>query len=181
MAERPLKKFAKDGSFRPSRVPPPPVRVVLDNIRSAFNAGSIIRTCEAAGVEHLYLCGITAAPPNPKVLKTALGAEQSLSWSHHLDVLEVVSSLHDEGFQIVSVEQTSAGKSYTEVDYAAQKVAFVFGHEVMGVAQSVLDRSDLTVEIPMYGRKNSLNVATAAGVVLFESLRQRILRLRARN
>lgn len=144
--------------------PPPgsaPV-VVLDNIRSAFNVGSIFRTCDAAGVSHLYLGGICPYPPNPKLLKTSLSAEQSVAWTHTLSTIESVEKLREKGISIVSVELTDQSVSYLETRYP-ENMAFVFGHEVAGVAVPILNLSDLVVEIPMQGRKNSLNVGTSVG------------------
>jgi 23S rRNA (guanosine2251-2'-O)-methyltransferase len=146
--------------------------VVLDNIRSAFNVGAIFRTCEAAGVAHLYLCGISAHPPNPRVLKTALGAAELVPWTHELSTVALVDRLRAQGRTIVAVELTQRSSPYTSVAYPRQAV-FVFGHEVAGVALPVLDRADHVVQIPMRGRKNSLNVATSVGIVLFEWVRQR--------
>ncbi len=148
--------------------------VVLDNIRSALNVGSIFRTCDAAAVRHLYLAGITALPPNPQLLKTALGAQEAVPWSHRLSTTELVDELRARGFFIVAVELTDRSVPYTQVSYPAD-TALVFGHEVAGVAVPVLERSDQVVEIPMFGRKNSLNVATSVGVVLFEILRRRFM------
>ncbi len=147
--------------------------MLLDNIRSAFNVGSIFRTCEAAGASHLYLCGISAAPPNPQLLKTSLGAERTVPWSHHTDPLEAVARLQAAGVSIFAVELTERSVPYTAIAYPAQ-LAFVFGHEVAGVARPLLERADQVVEIPMLGRKNSLNVATSVGVILFELVRQRL-------
>jgi tRNA G18 (ribose-2'-O)-methylase SpoU len=149
--------------------------VILDNIRSAFNVGSIFRTCEAAGARKLYLCGISAHPPNPRVLKTSLGTEETLPWEHVLATIDVIGSLRRRGVRIVAVELTDHSVPYTAIDYPAE-TALVFGHEVAGVAVPILEASDAIIEIPMQGRKNSLNVATSVGVVLFEILRQRLSR-----
>ena len=148
--------------------------VVLDNIRSALNVGSIFRTCDAAGVRHLHLAGITALPPNPQLLKTALGAEAAVPWSHHLSTVAVVTGLRAGGFRILAVELTDRSVSYTRADYPVD-TALIFGHEVAGVAVPVLELADQVIEIPMFGRKNSLNVATSVGVVLFEILRRRLM------
>ncbi|MFH1145021.1 MAG: TrmH family RNA methyltransferase [Candidatus Eisenbacteria bacterium] len=150
-------------------------RVVLDNIRSAFNVGSIIRTCDAAGVAHLYLCGISATPRNPRVIKTSLGAERTLSWSHHISTAETLDRLREEGVTLVAVERTRGAIPYTAPDYPSG-AAFIFGHEVAGIALPVLERADLVVEIPMLGHKSSLNVATSVGVMLFEIVRRRLPR-----
>jgi len=150
-------------------------RVILDNVRSAFNVGAIFRTCEAAGVAHLYLCGISAAPPNPRVLKTSLGAERWVPWSHHVSAVPVLRELRAGGVMLIAVELTSGSSSYTAITYPPE-VAFLFGHEVAGIAKPLLGAVDAVVEIPMLGRKNSLNVATSAGIVLFEAVRQRLQR-----
>ena len=156
--------------------PRPPGRgphVVLDNIRSAFNVGSVFRTCDAAGVEHLHLCGISACPPNPKLLKTSLGAERTVPWSHCIDARERLAQLREAGLALYAVERTDASVPYTEVDYP-EHCALIFGHEVAGVAAPLLEMADRVIEIPMLGRKNSLNVATSVGVVLFELVRRRL-------
>lgn len=159
--------------FDRAAAPPPRgdarLRVVLDNIRSAFNVGSIFRTAEAAGVEHLHLCGISATPENPKVRKTALGAERMVPWSHDLSTLAVLEALRAEGWTRVAVELTDRSVPYNEYRYP-RRCALVFGHEVAGVPLPVLDACDAVIEIPMAGRKNSLNVATSAGIVLFGAL-----------
>lgn len=147
--------------------------VVLDNIRSAFNVGAIFRTCDAANVRQLYLTGITAHPPNPKLLKAALGAEEMVPWTHALSALEVVRSLQGAGTHVVSVELTDRSRSFHEIAYPPD-VAFVFGHEVAGVAVPILEQSDRVVQIPMLGCKNSLNVGTSVGIVLFELVRRRL-------
>lgn len=146
--------------------------VLLDNIRSAWNVGSIFRTCEGAGVRHLYLCGISAYPPNPRVLKTALGAEATLPWSHHPNALALIEEIRARGSAIFAVELTDRGRPYTDVE-VPEDVTLVFGHETEGVAIPILAVADQVIEIPMAGRKNSLNVAVSAGVVLFELRRRR--------
>jgi tRNA G18 (ribose-2'-O)-methylase SpoU len=156
--------------------PPAPVgrvRVVLDNIRSAYNVGSILRTSEAAGVEHLHLCGISATPGNPKVAKTALGAERMVSWSHHIATADVLDELRAQGWTLIAVELTDRGALHCVFDYP-DMCALIFGHEVAGVPPALLTRCDAVIEIPMLGRKNSLNVATSAGIVLFEIVRRRL-------
>src|SRR5690349_1214173 len=105
--------------------------VVLDNIRSTFNVGSILRTSDGAGVEKLYLCGITPTPDHPKIKKTALGAEDYVKWEHHKNILEVINKLREEGFTIVSVEQSKKAVNYKKYNYP-EKVAFVFGNEISG-------------------------------------------------
>lgn len=148
-----------------------PVYVVLDNIRSALNVGAIFRTCDATLVKKLYLCGITAYPPHNKIPKTAIGATDVVPWEYHKSTKDVIEKLKEEGVQIVSVELTANSKNYTEHKYE-QPTAIIFGHEIHGVSEEILKMSDATVEIPMLGRANSLNVATTTGIVLYEILRQ---------
>jgi tRNA G18 (ribose-2'-O)-methylase SpoU len=148
-----------------------PMRVVLDNLRSAFNVGSIIRTSDAARVMHVHLCGITARPPHVQLARTALGASRFVPWSHHSDTLDVVRALKSEGVAITALETTASAASYLEADYRLP-MALVLGHEVRGVDPLVLAECDHVVTIPMWGVKNSLNVATAFGIVTFEVRRR---------
>lgn len=142
--------------------------VVLDNIRSAHNVGSAFRTCDCFGMDKLWLCGICAVPPSAEIHKTGLGAEDSVPWEHCGSTLEVIGKLREEGYTIVSVEQTvnsvSLGEFIPEKD---AKYAFVFGNEVDGVSQQAVDMSDFSVEIPQSGTKHSLNVSVCIGVVLW--------------
>jgi 23S rRNA (guanosine2251-2'-O)-methyltransferase len=169
-----------DGGAPPPRLRGQGCQVVLDNIRSAFNVGSIFRTCDAAGVAHLHLCGISATPRNPRVVKTSLGAERTVPWSHHISTAEVLGRLRGSGVALVAVELTARSVPYTELEYP-ESVAFIFGHEVAGIAIPILEQSDHVIEIPMLGHKNSLNVATSVGVILFEAVRRRLLRADREN
>lgn len=162
-----------DGEGEAPRLPGRGPHVVLDNIRSAFNVGSVFRTCDAAGVAHLHLCGISAAPPNPKLLKTSLGAERTVAWSHCIDARERLAELREAGLTLFAVERAEGSLPYTDVEYP-ERCALIFGHEVAGVAAPLLAMADRVIEIPMLGRKNSLNVATSVGVVLFEIVRRRL-------
>jgi tRNA G18 (ribose-2'-O)-methylase SpoU len=148
-----------------------PVHVVLDNIRSAFNVGSIFRTADAGAVEHLHLCGMTAFPPNLKLAKTALGAMDYVPWTHRWHTIEALDWLDAEGVPCVAVETTDNAIAHTALEWP-NPVAVVFGNEVTGVSPDVLARCVKTVQIPMGGHKNTINVATAFGIVLFEILRQ---------
>lgn len=152
--------------------PKMPVVVVMDNVRSAQNVGSLFRTADAFGVEHIALCGITSTPPNREIHKTALGAELSVAWSYHPTTLECVEKLRSEGYRIIAVEQvegaTMLGSMTPE---RGVKYALVFGNEVEGVDQSVVDVVDGAIEIPQVGTKHSLNVSVSAGVVLWEMFR----------
>jgi tRNA G18 (ribose-2'-O)-methylase SpoU len=148
-----------------------PLRLVLDNLRSAFNVGSIFRTCEGAGVEWLHLCGITPYPPHPRLDKTARGATALVPWSHHIDTLEAIQTLKGSGYALAALELTDRSVDYRSLPYP-QPIVLILGHEVAGVTRPVLEQADWIVEVPLRGRKNSLNVATACGIVLFEILRQ---------
>lgn len=143
------------------------VVVILDNVRSAFNVGSIFRTCDGAGVKKLYLCGITPDGEHKKIKKTALGAEGYLDWEHVKDSLQLTTALKNEGFKVVSVEQTEQSEDYKNFSYP-QKVAFIFGNEITGVDPKLIDMSDHVVDIEMNGKKNSLNVATTVGIILYK-------------
>ncbi|MCA9730309.1 MAG: RNA methyltransferase [Candidatus Eisenbacteria bacterium] len=155
----------------PVRVDPFPLAAVLDNIRSAFNVGSIFRTSEAARIEHLHLCGITPYPPNEKLDHTALGTVHRVPWTHHLETRAALRALRRTGHTIWALELTESSRSLYAVQ-APAPLALVFGHETAGIDRAVLDECDAVVQIPMSGRKNSLNVATAYGIALFEILRQ---------
>jgi tRNA G18 (ribose-2'-O)-methylase SpoU len=148
-----------------------PVSILLDNVRSMYNVGSFFRTADAAAVEKLYLCGITACPPKSGISKTALGAEERVHWEHAWDPLAFTEKLIASGIQLAAVET-----SVHSVDLFDWKprfpVCLVFGHEVDGVRPEVLERCDTHVRIPMLGVKHSLNVATAGGVVIYELLRK---------
>jgi 23S rRNA (guanosine2251-2'-O)-methyltransferase len=151
-----------------------PVALVLDNLRSALNVGSIFRTAETAGIQEVVTAGITAHPPNPKLKKTALSAVELVSSRHFEDTLLAIQTLKDEGYSIITMETTSISKQYHLVDYSQfTKMALILGNEITGVDPRVIEKADLVIEIPTYGIKNSLNVGSAASIVLFEILRQR--------
>jgi tRNA G18 (ribose-2'-O)-methylase SpoU len=144
-----------------------PYIVVLDNVRSALNVGAIFRTCDGAGASKLYLCGITPYPPHNKIPKTALGAIDYVEWERAGSTAEVIAKLKDEGYKCVGVEQTANSKLFNEVEYSG-KIALVFGHEITGVSTEILNMCEEKVIVPMYGRKESLNVATTVGIVCYE-------------
>ena len=152
-------------------IPRLPVRVLLDNVRSLYNVGSFFRTADAAGVECLHLCGITGHPPKKALSKTALGSEERVRWTHCWNAAEELGSISGLGYEIAAIE-TSA-RSVDLFDWTPNfPVCVVFGHEVDGITPTLLERCDIRVRIPMLGAKHSLNVATAAGVVLYELLRK---------
>ena len=146
--------------------------VILDNIRSAHNVGSAFRTCDSFKADKLWLCGICATPPSAEIRKTALGAEESVPWEYSGSTLDVVNKLKSEGYTVVSVEQTvnsvSLEKFNPSTSSGDSKYAFIFGNEVDGVSQEVVDASDFSLEIPQFGTKHSLNVSVAIGVVLWQ-------------
>lgn len=145
-----------------------PFIIVLDNIRSLNNVGSIFRTADAFIVEALYLCGITATPPHREIQKSALGATESVVWKYFDNTSDAVKSLRGSGFTIVSVEQAEGSVSLEDfTPEEGKKYALVFGHEVRGVSEEVVRMSDACVEIPQYGTKHSFNVAVSAGIVLW--------------
>ena len=146
-----------------------PVVVVLDNVRSAQNVGSFFRTGDAFAIEHIALCGITATPPNREIHKTALGAEESIGWSYHPTTAECISKLRDEGYRILAIEQVEGAVRLDRFQAEeGTKYASVFGNEVLGVEQSVVDMCDGAIEIPQVGTKHSLNVSVSGGVVLWD-------------
>ena len=147
---------------------PSGVEVVLDNIRSAHNVGSIFRSADAFRVDKIWLCGITPLPPSAEIHKTALGAEDSVRWEHCEDTVSLIHSLQGQGFTVVAVEQTEHSQSLRDFkcDFG-KKYAFVFGNEVDGVSQKAVDACDFSLEIPQFGTKHSLNVSVCAGVVLW--------------
>lgn len=147
---------------------PSGVEVILDNIRSAHNVGSIFRSSDAFRIDRVWLCGITPLPPTAEIHKTALGAEDSVRWEHRDDTVALVKELQAKGYTVVSIEQTEHSASLRDFhcDFG-KKYAFVFGNEVDGVSQEVVDQSDASIEIPQYGTKHSLNVSVCAGVVLW--------------
>lgn len=146
-----------------------PVTVVLDNVRSQHNIGSAFRTSDAFLVEKVVLCGICAVPPTPEIHKSALGAEFSVEWEYRDDAVMAVTELRDAGYTIVGVEQTENSTSLEDLKVEeGKRYALVFGNEVKGVNQQVIDMCDECLEIPQWGTKHSLNVSVSAGVVLWE-------------
>ncbi len=146
-----------------------PVVLVLDHLRSLNNVGSLFRTADAFRVEKLYLCGITATPPHREIHKTALGATESVSWEYHEDTLSLIRGLRQGGYRIVSLEQAHGAVSLERYAFRPdQKYALVFGNEIKGVSQEVVDQSDDCIEIPQFGTKHSFNVVVSAGIVLWD-------------
>ncbi len=154
-----------------------PVCIVLDNIRSGLNVGAIFRTCDAFSVEAIYLCGITVHPPHAEILKTALGATESVVWKHFPDTLSALDELSNGGYALIPVEQTDHAVTLDQINLQELfPLALIFGNEMRGVDAEVLKRCQKSLEIPQEGIKHSLNVATSAGIVLWECYRQNLRR-----
>ena len=146
-----------------------PIIVVLDDIRSLHNIGSFFRTCDAFLIEKIYLCGITATPPNKEIHKTALGATETVAWEYEKDVMQVVDRLKKENVKILSVEQVEGSIMLNNFTVESNvKYALFFGNEVKGVNQQVIDISDAVIEIPQLGTKHSLNVSVSGGIVIWD-------------
>jgi tRNA G18 (ribose-2'-O)-methylase SpoU len=162
-SELPPEEFAK--------LPRRPIHIVLDNMRSAFNVGSIFRLADAARAAEVIPCGYTAYPPHHKLEQTSLGTTDSVPWRRFDDVTSALTDLKDKGIRLVAVETARHAVPYHQFNYRFP-VALVLGNEALGVSASALETCDAVVEIPVYGYKNSINVATAAGIVLYGVLRQ---------
>ena len=154
-----------------ARLPKFPVYLVLDNLRSAFNVGAIFRAADTARIAAVYTCGYTAHPPHPRLEKTALGTLDYVDTLHFDSAVDAVADLGKRNIPVFALETTSHSKTYTDLSFP-RPVALVFGNEALGVSREVMDACDELVEIPVFGYKNSLNVASACAVVLFELLRQ---------
>ena len=150
-----------------------PIVIVLDNIRSMNNIGSVFRSADAFAVEAVYLCGITAQPPHREIEKTALGATESVQWKYYENTHLAIQDLKQNNFLITSIEQVQNSVSLAKLAVDTQaKYALVFGNEVMGVDQEVINQSNMCIEIPQFGTKHSFNISVTAGIVLWEFYRQ---------
>ncbi len=153
-----------------------PVIAVLENIRSSYNVGSVFRTSDAFLLEGIYLTGYTGTPPHKEIRKTALGAEDTVAWKHFPNAIEAIQKLRSNGFKVYAVEQVANSWSLEKITFEKdEKIAVVFGNEVTGVEQDTILQCDGCIEIPQLGMKHSLNIATAAGVVLWEIVRTRMM------
>ena len=145
-----------------------PVIIVLDNVRSMHNVGSIFRTADAFLVQKIILCGITARPPHREITKTALGATESLEWSYSETTIESITKLRNEGYRIMAIEQVKDSLMLDKCSFEKnQRIAFVFGNEAFGVEEEVLKSCDGSIEIPQFGTKHSFNITISAGIVLW--------------
>ena len=152
-----------------------PLVVVLDGVRSLYNVGSVFRTADAFRLAGIVLCGITATPPNAEIHKTALGAEDSVAWKHFDDTMEAVRWLRDEGYTLLAIEQCEGSTMLNDFHPdPSLRYAVIFGHEVKGVQQSVVDACDGCIEIPQFGTKHSMNVSVTAGIIIWHFAQQRL-------
>ncbi len=152
------------------QAPKVPLVMVLDNIRSVHNVGSVLRTADAMRIEAVYMCGITATPPSAEMHKTALGAEDSVTWCYYNDTLQAVSELKAAGYVVLAVEQVEGSLKLGAFKFdPSKRYALVMGNEVKGVRQDVVDVCDQALEIPQYGTKHSMNVSVTAGIVMWEA------------
>lgn len=149
-----------------------PLRLVVDNLRSAFNVGSIFRTAECFGIEHIYLCGYTAKPDQEKLKKAAMGTDDLVAWTWHARAEDLVNELKTDGYKIYSMETAEGSQSLDGFAFPRQKTALVFGNERFGIEENILSLCDKIIEIPCQGQKNSLNVALALGIAVYEWRKQ---------
>ncbi len=148
-----------------------PLSIMLSNVRSLYNVGSIFRSCDAAGVSELILCGFTPHPPRTEIAKTALGAVDTVPWRYFKHEHEAIAACKEQGLKIIAVELTKEARDYTELKSSDFPCCLVLGNELVGIADEVLELCDESILIPMHGVKHSLNVAVAAGIVMFEAIR----------
>ncbi len=147
-----------------------PIVIILDNVRSMNNIGSVFRTSDAFLVEAIYLCGITATPPNKEIHKTALGATESVKWIYCESTMDAIQTLKKENYHVFAIEQADASIMLNDFDpNAFQKIAFIFGNEVNGVDSECIDKADGCIEIPQHGTKHSLNISVSVGIVIWDT------------
>jgi tRNA G18 (ribose-2'-O)-methylase SpoU len=147
--------------------------IMLENIRSALNVGAIFRTADAVGAKQLLLCGITPYPPHPRIPKTALGATENVEWHHYDNIENAINYLKEMEYQIIAVEKTNQAQNIYNFSFP-DKTALVFGNEINGVSYKIIQVANQTIQIPMLGIKESLNVATTVGITAYEYIRQKL-------
>ena len=151
------------------------IYVALDNIRSAQNVGSFFRTCDSLGVDKIFLCGITSVPPNKEILKTALGATESVKWEHFENTSKCIETLKNKGFTIICIEQTEKSLMLDKYEFNIdENICLVFGNEIEGVSKEIIEMANDCVEIPQLGTKHSLNVSVAGGIVIWDLLSRKL-------
>lgn len=150
-----------------------PIAIVLDNVRSVLNVGSVFRTSDAFRIEELHLCGLTATPPHREMNKTALGATESVNWKHFESTSDSLKLLKENGYTLIAIEQTTGAVELQEFPFSNhEKVALVFGNEVKGVSNEALELCDFAIEIPQFGTKHSLNISVSAGIALWHAVQR---------
>ncbi len=169
LANEELNRLSVEEFISTSKIP---VVVILDNIRSLNNIGSVFRTSDAFLIEKIYLCGITAKPPHKDIHKTALGATESVQWEYSASTFEVVKNLKERGYCCIAIEQAEKATMLNNYSFDQKSYALVFGNEVMGVDQEVVSACNQVIEIPQSGTKHSLNISVSVGVVLWEFYKQ---------
>ena len=145
-----------------------PITIILDNVRSALNVGSIFRTSDAFLIEKIILCGITTTPPNKEIRKSALGATDSVNWEFEKNTIDAISKLKKNGYQIVAIEQANKSTNLNEFNITKKPIAIILGNEVDGVDENVINICDDVIEIPQFGTKHSLNISITAGIVIWQ-------------
>lgn len=151
------------------------IYVALDNIRSAQNVGSFFRTCDSLGVDKIFLCGITSVPPNKEILKTALGATESVKWEHFENTSKCIETLKNKGFTIICIEQTEKSLMLNKYEFNIdENICLVFGNEIEGVSKEIIEMANDCLEIPQLGTKHSLNVSVAGGIVIWDLLSRKL-------
>ena len=173
MRKRSLNELGRKSVDEFKRSEKVPVIAVLENVRSAYNVGSVFRTADAFLIEAVYLCGYTAFPPHKEIKKTALGAEETVRWKHFRNPADAIAELRAQEYAVYAVEQAEESFALHEFRPLG-KIAVIFGNEVTGVEQDTIAQTDGCIEIPQWGMKHSLNIATAAGIVLWELVKGRV-------
>jgi len=149
-----------------------PITIVLDNVRSALNVGSIFRTADAFLIENIILCGITACPPNKDIRKAALGSTDSVKWEFFKNTIDAVSKLKAEGYHIIGIEQADKSTMLHDISFQKKPIAIIMGNEVSGVSQAVINVCNAVIEIPQFGTKHSLNISVTTGIVIWDLWKQ---------
>ena len=157
-----------------SQVTKNPILIILDDVRSMHNVGSIFRTGDAFAVAGIWLCGYTPTPPHRDIHKTALGATETVSWQYFKDVVDAAQNAKAEGYKLIAIEQVTDSNSLEVLAWSGEPIALVFGNEVSGVDDRILAITDACIEIPQFGAKHSLNISVSVGVVLLEAIRSKI-------
>lgn len=166
-----LNRVSKEAFRQQKKIP---IIVVLDNIRSGHNVGAAFRTADAFNIEQIILTGISPLPPHKEIFKTAIGATESVSWKYCADIKSSLIQKKTQGYKIIGVEQTDQSYSLSHQRVPTDKIVFIFGNEVTGLSDDLLDYLDMAIEVPQFGTKHSLNVSVCIGVVLWEFVRERI-------